>query len=177
MNSSENPKIELDLAADESGQVHSSRRGRPVIEPSMPSVPKVVPVLGESDIGSEVAEQTVGIFFLLTAIPGLVFLVLGRGVGGILGLAIPIYFGVGLLRGDDFVNQWVFAACLAQLVMSIVTALAFPHAMLIAAGGIAQNAGLLVLVSRKALSKMAYRVVLGVVISGTLVSIIGTTLH
>jgi hypothetical protein len=170
-------KIELDLPNDESVQASSLRRGRPIFQEPMPAVPKIEPVLSETDIGSDEAEHTVGIFFIVSAIPGVISLLLGHGAGGILSIAIPIYLGVGLLRGDDFVHQWVFAACLAQLVISTVVALAFPHAILFAAGGIAQNGGLLALVSGKALSKIAYRIALGAVIFGTLVSLIGAILR
>jgi hypothetical protein len=176
-NPGESPKIELDLPDNESVQPSSLRRGRPIFQEPMPAVPKIEPVLGETDIGSDEAERTVGIFFIVSAIPGVISLLLGYGAGGILNIAIPIYLGVGLLRGDDFVHQWVFAACLAQLVISAVVALAFPHTILFAAGAIAQNGGLLALVSGRAFSKFAYRFALGAVILGTLVSLVGAISH
>ena len=173
----EHPKIELDLTDERSDRVPSSRRNRPVVEMPMPSAPRIEPVLAETDIGSDEAEYTVGIFFLVSAIPGLISLFVGHSAGGILSIAIPIYLGVGLLRGDDFAHQWALAACLVQLVIGVVVALAFPHAILVAIGAIAKNGGLLALVARKALSKFAYRLALGSVIFGTLISLIGATFH
>jgi hypothetical protein len=107
----EHPKIELDLTDERSDHIPSSRRSRSVVEIPMPSAPKIEPVLGETDIGSDEAEYTVGVFFLVSAIPGLISLFVGHGAGGILSIAIPIYLGVGLLRGDDFAHQWALAAC------------------------------------------------------------------
>ena len=171
------PKIELDLTPVESDQGSSTRRGRPVFQPPMPPVPKIEPIIGETDIGSDEAEHTVGIFFIVSAIPAILSMVLGHGAVDIFGIAVPIYLGAGLIRGDDFVHQWVFAICLVNLVISAIVALAFPHSILFAIGVIAQNVALLVLVSGKALSRTTYRISVGAVEIGTLISLVGTIVH
>jgi len=167
------PRIELDLAGQEQASESTSRRGKPVFQPPPPSLPKLEPVLGESDIGSDEAEQTVGYFLLASAIPSVISMIAGRGPVGLLGIAIPIFLGIGLLRGDDFAKQWVFAACLVQLVIGPITFMISPGSWLFIAGGIIQNLGLLVLVSGKVLSKQVFRVCLSAVAIGVLVGVFG----
>jgi hypothetical protein len=133
--------------------------------------------LGESDIGSDEAGQTVGYFLLASAIPGVLSMIAGRGSVGLLGIAIPIYLGIGLLRGDDFAKQWVFAACLVQLIVGPITFMISPGSWLFIAGGILQNLGLLVLVSGKALSKQMFRICLSAVAIGVLVGVVGAFAH
>ena len=171
------PRIELDLEGQGPSSESTSRRGKPLFQPPPPSLPKLEPILGESDIGSDEAEQTVGYFLLASAIPGVLSMVAGRGSVGLLGIAIPIYLGIGLLRGDDFAKQWVFAACLVQLIIGPITFMISPGSWLFIAGGITQNLGLLVLVSGKALSKQVFRICLSAVAIGVLVGVFGAFAH
>jgi ABC-type microcin C transport system permease subunit YejE len=172
-----NPRIELDLAIEKIAQNASPHRNRPIVQEPRPSLPKIEPILGVDDVGSDETARTVGIFFLLSALPGVLSLLFGHGSTGLLGTAIPIYFGLGLLRGDEFVKQWVFAACFVQLIITPISALVFPTSMLFVIGGLAQSGGLLVLVSGRALSKQMYRALLAAVAIGTLMSAVGFFLH
>lgn len=90
---------------------------------------------------------------------------------------IPVFFGIGLLRGDDFVKQWVVAACIVEIIMGPISALASPRSIVFIIGGVAQSGGLLVLVSGRALSKRTYQVCLGVVGLGVLTGLVGSFIH
>jgi len=170
-------RIELDLGDQGLASESASRRSKPVFQPPPPSLPKLEPVLGESDIGSDEAEHTVGYFLLASALPGVLSMVAGRGSVGLFGIAIPIYLGVGLLRGDDFAKQWVFAACLVQLIIGPITFIISPGSWLFIAGGIVQNLGLLVLVSGKALSRQVFRICLSAVAIGVIIGVFGAFAH
>lgn len=174
---SPHPRIELDLAGHESAQDDSQRRSRPSIREARPSLPKIEPILGETDIGNDETERTVGIFFLLSALPGMLSFLTGHGAGVLLGIAIPLYFGFGLLRRDEFVKQWVFAACFIQLLTGLITALVSPTSILWVAGGLAQSGGLLILVSGRALSRRTYLLSLAAVAIGMLVGAWGAFLQ
>jgi len=171
------PRIELDLESQGAGFASSARRGRPVFQPPPPPLPKLEPVLGKSDLGSDEAERTVGYFLLASALPGVLAMVVGRGPAGLLGVAIPVYIGIGLLRGDDFARQWMFAACLAQLLLGPITVMISPGSWLLIAGGLVQNLGLLVLVSGKALSRKAFHLCLAAVATGVLTGVFGALAH
>jgi hypothetical protein len=171
------PKIELDFSEEGSLNTSVPRRGRPVFnDQPVVSLPKIEPILKESDVGTDEAERTVGICLIISALPALLALLFGHGAG-ILAVFIPIVVGVGLIRGEAFAQRWMFAACLANLVISMVMALAFPHSILFALGGVAQYGGLLLLVSGRAISKVTYRLTLLVVLVGTLLGSLGATLH
>lgn len=167
------PRIELDLEGPGATSGSPSRRGRPTFQPPPQALPRIEPVLGEGDIGRDEAERTVGYFLLASALPGVLSMAAGRGSVGLLGIALPIYLGVGLLRGDDFAKQWVFAACLAQLVIGPLTFMISPGSWLFIAGGLVQNLGLLVLVSGKALSRPVFRCCLAAVALGVLLGALG----
>ncbi|MBL0210100.1 MAG: hypothetical protein IPQ13_04165 [Holophagaceae bacterium] len=163
-----NPSIELDLTGNQPHQDDGPRRSRPIIREAQPSLPKIEPILGETDVGSDETERTVGILFVLSAFPGALSFLSGHGTGALLSIAVPLYFGIGLLRRDEFIKQWVFAACFIQLIIGVLTALIFPTSILMVAGGLAQNGGLLVLVSGRALSRRMYLLSLAAVTVGTL---------
>ncbi len=169
-----NPRIELDLGGQDSIGDAQPRHLRHVSQQTMPPAPKVEAVLKETDIGSDEAERTVAIFFLLSAVPGVLSMLLGHGAGGLFGILIPIYFGIGLLRGDDFVHQWVVAACIVQLIVGPLSALASPRSIVFILGGVLESVGLLVLVSGKALSRQAYQICLGVVGLGIVMELVGS---
>lgn len=166
---SPNPRIELDLERDQ-----FPRRARQVSQETMPSLPKIDPVALEGSVGSDEADRTVGIFFLLTAIPGVLALLFSPNAGGMLGIAIPIYFGIGLLRGDDFVKQWVVAACAVQLILAPVHLVVSHRSILFILGGLAQSGGLLILVSGRRLSKQTYRLCQVAVGVGILIGSVGS---
>ena len=173
----QSPLIELEL--DNQSQYSSipSRRNRPLVQEAQHVLPKIEPIVGESDIGSDRAEYTVGVFFLLSAIPGIISLLSGNGAGGLLGIAIPIYLGIGLLRRDDFVHQWIFAICLVQLVVGPLSLIFLPSSRYLIIGGMIQNASLLVLVSGKALSKQVYVICISGVSLGVIISTIACFIH
>jgi hypothetical protein len=172
-----NPRIELDLETVDSDRSPRPPRNRPIEQHPMPSAPKIEPSLREGDIGTDEADQTVAIFFLLSAVPGIISMLAGKGFGGILGIAIPIYFGLGLLRGDDFVKEWVKAACLIQIALGPISLLISHGSILYILGGLAQSVGLLILVSANGLSKRNYHLCLVGVAIGILVGIVAPLLH
>lgn len=173
-----NPRIELDLENQKSALEPSPGHNKLILQGPLSLQPKIEPTLGETDVGSDEAERIVGIFFMISAIPGVISLFSGHGVvGGLLGIAIPIFFGLGLLHGNDFVKQWVFAACVVQLIIGPISALISPNSILIVLGGLAQSVALLILVSGKALSKQMYRCCIAAIVIGTIIETAGTLPH
>lgn len=167
------PRIELDFGPSGPDRDPFPRRVRQVSQDTMPALPKIEPMMQDGDVGSDEAERTVGIFFLLTALPGVLALLFSPNAGGLVGIAIPLYFGIGLLRGDEFVQQWVVAACAVQFILAPVSAFISPRSIWFILGGLAQSGGLLILVSGKVLSRQTYRLCLAGVGLGILISSVG----
>jgi hypothetical protein len=166
-------RIELDLEGRGTGPSTHSRRGGPMARESHPATLLMEPLLDDSAVGSDEAARTVGILFLLSALPGLVALMTDHGSGGLIGMGLPIIFGLGMLRGDETIQRWAFAACLVQLVAGLIAAFVLPTPKLQLFGGLSQSIGLLVLVSGQSLSKKAYLTCLAAVLTGTLAGILG----
>lgn len=160
--------IELDLSP-----APAPRRARPVALEVRAPLPKLEPVLTEQHVGSDESERTVGLLFLLSALPAGLALLLGRGMGGLLGLVIPLYLGWGLIRQDDFAVRMVFLGCLLQLVTGLLSVFLFPGSLLYAIASLVQTSALLLLVSGKALRKGLYRAAVAVVVLGSLGGVLG----
>ena len=171
------PHIELDLDAADPPLKNRSMRSMHIEQHPVHPIPKIEPVLSANDIGTDEASRTVGIFFLLTALPGLLSLLSGQGFISIMVLAIPIYFGIGLLRNDSFVRAWVKAACIAQIIMGPISLAIWHSSYILVFSGLAQNLGLLILVSARGLSKRNYYLCLGLIATGILVSTLVPFLH
>lgn len=174
---SQYPRIELDLGGPVSAQGSNRGRIRQVSQDSLVPLPPIVPTMNDFGVGGDELERMVGILFLLSALPGVISLLLGHGPGGLLGIAIPLYFGIGLLRGDAFVRRFVIVACVVQIIASPLSALVSPRSVLYIIGGVAQSSGLLVMILGGYLSKTKYMFCIGIVVVGFLTGFVGSFLH
>ena len=170
-------KIDLDLEDQDGLKDYSFRRYKPMPQSLMPSVPKLIPLVGMFDVGSDEAERSVGVYFLIAAIPGIISIFFSQGIGWIPGILAQIYLGIGLLRGQSFARDWVLAACIARVLFIPLYLLVFPGSWVNIIGGLAQSIGLLVLVSGKILPLYVFRSCFVSIGLGTVVRIISIFLH
>jgi len=172
---SANPKIEMDLEmADPSAP---SRRQRPMVDQVAFERPRIEPVLKVDDIGSDESRQTVGFLMLASLLPELMGGLLGHGSVSFLGLGIPATVAWGLISGSDFIVEYAFWACVAQLVLAPVMVFTLPHAALLVPALLLRYGGLALLLSGRPLSKKTYFTALGAIGLGVLLGIIGTLLR
>ncbi len=139
--------------------------------------PRIEPVLKDGDIGTDESQQTVGFLMLASLLPELLGGLLGHGSLSFAGLGIPAIVAWGLINGSDFIIEYAFWACTAQLVVAPLMAFALPHAALLVPAILFRYGGLAVLLSGRALSKKAYLAALGAIGFGVLLGIIGTLLR
>lgn len=166
------PKIELDLEPGDPSAL--SRRQRPVADPAAFERPRIEPVLKDGDIGSDESQRTVGFLVLASLLPDLLGGLFGHGALSVAGLGIPAIMAWGLISGSEFIAEYAFWACTAQLVLAPIMAFAFSHAALLVPAILLRYGGLAVLLSGKALSKKAYFAALTAIGLGVLSGIIGT---
>lgn len=169
------PKIELDRDPSEQGL--PPRRQQPMGESVPFERPKLEPVVGEGDLGSDQTRQTVGVLMLIALLPGLVGVLLGHGQVGFLGLAIPAAIAWGLLTGNDWICEYAFWSCIAQVVLAPMLAFALPHPALLVPANLLQYGALALLLSDHVLSRRTYGLALGAVGLGTLLGFIATLLR
>lgn len=169
------PKIEMDLEPVDSSAL--SRRQRPMVDQVAFERPRIEPVLKDGDIGSDESRQTVGFLMLASLLPELLGGLLGHGSVSFLGLGIPAIVAWGLISGSDFITEYAFWACTAQLVLAPVMAFTLPHAALLVPALLLRYGGLSLLLSGKALTRNAYFAALGAIGLGVVLGIMGTLLR
>jgi len=172
---STSPKIEMDLEPVDPSML--SRRQRPMVDQVAFERPRIEPVLKDDDIGSDESRRTVGFLMLASLLPELLGGLLGHGSVSFLGLGIPAIVAWGLISGSDFITEYAFQACVAQLVLAPVMVFALPHAALLVPALLFRYGGLALLLSGKPLSKQTYFAALGAIGLGVLLGIIGTLLR
>ena len=165
-------KIELDLEPGDPSAL--SRRQRPMADQVPFERPRIEPVLKDGDMGSDESQRTVGFLVLASLLPDLLGGVFGHGGLSVAGIGIPAIMAWGLISGSEFMAEYAFWACIAQLVLAPIMAFAFPHAALLVPATLLRYGGLAVLLSGKALSKNAYFTALAAIGLGVLSGILGT---